>query len=95
MAARCIFSRTSNSLTPALLGLAFVLVVREPLSEAPEEFRHFICALTSEFLKLLLASTLAAYQALAGYVLDHQQLLACFDTLVSSWSLLRFILGAL
>ena len=71
-----------------------VLLCGDPLGQAAAHFGHLICALTAELLKFAPSITLAGCDALGSYVLAHQQLFLCVQTLLSFRQLLLFVCGA-
>lgn len=86
-------SQARNSPLTALFGLLPVLLCGDSLSEAAAQFGHLICALTCELLKFAPSIVWAGCYAVGSFILAHQQLLLCFQTLVSLRQLLHFLCG--
>jgi len=80
-------------LTP-IFGLVPVLLCGDPLGEAAAHVGHLICALTAELLKFAPSIVLAGCDALGSYILAHQHLFLCVQTLLSIRHLLLFVCGA-
>jgi hypothetical protein len=78
----------------AIFALVPLLLCGDSLNEVASHFSHLICALTGELLKFAPSIILAAGHTLGSCIFAHQQLFLCVQTLLSSWQLLHFILGA-
>jgi hypothetical protein len=78
----------------AIFGLAPLLLCGDPLGEAAAHFGQLICALTAELLKFAPSIVLTGCHILGSYILAHQHLFLCVQTLLSSWHLLHVICEA-
>jgi len=78
----------------AIFGLVPLLLCGDPLGEATAHFSHLICALTCELLKFAPSIVLAGCDALGSYILAHQQVFLCVQTLLSFRQLLLFVCRA-
>lgn len=78
----------------AVFGLVPLLLCGDPLGEAAAHFGQLICALTAELLKFAPSIVLAGCHILGNYILAHQQLFLCVQTLLSFRQLLHFVCGA-
>jgi len=66
----------------------------DPLSEAAGHLNHLVCALTCALLKFAPSIIWAGCHILGSYILAHQHLVLCVQTLLSFSRLLHFICGA-
>jgi len=87
-------SQAPKAQVTAVLALVPLLLCADPLEAAAAQFSHLICALTSELLKFAPSIVLAGCHGLGSYILAHQQIFLCVQTLLSSWQLLHCIFGA-
>jgi len=78
----------------AIFRLVPLLLCGDPLGEAAAQLGQHICALTAELLKFAPSVVLAGCHILGSYILAHQRLLLCVQTLLSTWRLLHIICGA-
>jgi hypothetical protein len=84
----------------AKLGLAAVfrlvplLLSGDPQSETAAHVSRIVCALTCELLKFAPSIVWAGCHILGSFLLAHQHLFLCVQTLLSSWQLLQCILRA-
>jgi hypothetical protein len=88
---------TSQARTAPLttvLALAPLVLCGDPLGEAAAHFGHLICALTVELLKFAPSILMAGCDALGSYILAHQQLFICVQTLLSFRQLMHLVCGA-
>ena len=90
--------KTNSQDRKAPLTTVFALVplflCGDPLGEAAAHVGHLLCALTAELLKFAPSFVLAGCDALGSYVLAHQHLFLCVQTLLSFRQLLLFVCGA-
>jgi len=86
--------QSPKSQLAALLAAVPLLLCGDPLGEVAAGFSHLICALTGELLKFAPCVVLAGGNALGSYILAHEQIFLCVQTLLSSWQLLHCIFGA-
>jgi len=77
-----------------IFRLAPLLLCGDPLGEAAARFGQLICALTAELLKFAPSIALAGCDALGSYILAHQQLFQCVQTLLSFRQVLLLVCGA-
>lgn len=86
---------TSSQAAKLTLTAAFRLVPlilsRDPLSKAAGHLNHFVCALTCALLKFAPSIIWTGSHILGSYILAHQQLFLCVQTVLSFSRLLRFI----
>ena len=87
-------SQSPKAQVTAMFGLVSILLCADPLDEAAAQFSHLICALTCELLKFAPSIILAGGHALGSYILAHQQLFLCVQTLLSFNRLLHVICGS-
>ena len=87
-------SKARKAPLTAIFGLVPVLLCGDPLGEVAARFGHLICTLTAELLKFAPSIVLAGCDAVGSYVLAHQQLFLCVETLLSLRQLLLFVCGA-
>jgi hypothetical protein len=90
---------TTSQAAKLTLTAVFRLVVPlilsgDPLSKAAGHLNHLICALTCALLKFALSIIWAGCHILGSYILAHQHLFLCVQTLLSFSRLLHFICGA-
>jgi hypothetical protein len=78
----------------AIIGLVSVLLCGNPLGEAAAHVGHLLCTLTAELLKFAPSIVLAGCDTLGSYILAHQHLFLCVQTLLSIRHLLLFVCGA-
>jgi hypothetical protein len=78
----------------AIFGLVTLVLCGDPLGEAAAHFGQLICALAAELLKFAPSIVLAGCHVLGSYILAHQQVFLCVQTLLSFSPLLHFICGA-
>ena len=78
----------------ALFGLVPLLLCGDLLGEAAAQFSRLLCALTGELLKFAPSIVLAGCDALGSYILAHQQVFLCVQTLLSFRQLLLFVCRA-
>jgi len=84
-------SKARKAPLTAIFGLVPVLLCGDPLGA---RFGHLICTLTAELSKFAPSIVLAGCDAVGSYVLAHQQLFLCVETLLSLRQLLLFVCGA-
>jgi hypothetical protein len=84
----------AKSRPPALFGFGLLLLCGDALGEAAAQFGHLICALTTELLKFAPSLVLAGCHAVGSYILAHQQLFVCVQTLLTFRQLLHYSCGA-
>jgi hypothetical protein len=77
-----------------VFGLVPLLLCGDPLGEAAARFGQLICALTAELLKFAPSIVLAGCDALGSYILAHQQLFLCVQTLLSFRQVLLLVCRA-
>lgn len=65
-----------------------------PLSKAAGHLNHLVCALTCALLKFAPSIIWVGCHILGSYILAHQHLFLCVQTLLSLSRLLHFICGA-
>jgi hypothetical protein len=78
----------------AIFALVPLLLCGDPLGEAAVHFSHLICTLTCELLKFAPSIVLAGCHVLGSYILAHQQVFLCVQTLLSFRQLLLFVCRA-
>ena len=87
-------SQARKAQLTAAFALLPVLLCGDPLGEAAAHIGHLLCALTAELLKFAPSIVLAGCDALGSYILAHQHLFLCVQTLLSFRHLLLFVCGA-
>jgi hypothetical protein len=92
MATQNTTSQAAKLTLTAVFGL--VIPSGDPLSEAAAHLSHLVCALTCALLKFAPSIVWAGCHILGSYILAHQHLFLCVQTLLSSWQLLHCILRA-
>jgi hypothetical protein len=87
---------TTSQAAKLTLTAVFRLVIPSghPLSEAAAHLCHLVCALACELLKFAPSIVWAGCHILGSYILAHQRLFLCVQTMLSSWQLLHCILRA-
>jgi hypothetical protein len=78
----------------AVFRLVPLILSADPLSKAAGHLNHLVCALTCALLKFASSIVWAGCHILGSYILAHQQLFLCVQTLLSFSRLLHFICGA-
>jgi hypothetical protein len=91
MATQNILSRFPKGTTPALFSFALPFLCAGPLEQASLHFDGLLCALASELLKYLPSILMEAGQRLGSYALDHVQLFAGVESLLTFCSVLRLL----
>ena len=94
MATQNTTSEATKLTLTAALRLMPLLLSGDPLSETATHLSHLVCAVTCEFLKLAPSVIWAGCNMLGSYILAHQHLFLCIQTLLSSWQLLQCVLRA-
>jgi len=94
MATQNTTSQTAKLTLNAAFRLVPLLLSGDPLSKAAGPLNHLICALTCELLKVAPSIVWAGCHILGSYILGHQQLFLCVQTLLSLSRLLHFIRAA-
>jgi hypothetical protein len=92
MATQNTTSHAAKLTLTAVFRLAPVILSGDALNEAASHLSHLICALTCEVLKFAPSVVWAGCHT--NYILAHQSLFLCVQTLLSSWQLLHCILRA-
>ena len=87
-------SQAAKLTLTAVFKLVPLLLGGDPLSEIAAHVSRLVCALTGELLKFAPSIVWAGCNMLGGYLLAHQHLFLCVQTLLSSWQLLQCILRA-
>src|ERR1700684_274314 len=87
-------SKAAKLTLTAVFRLVPLILSGDPLSEAAAHLSHLVCALTCELLKFAPSIVWAGCHILGSYILAHQHLFLCVQTLLSSWQLLHCILRA-
>jgi hypothetical protein len=87
-------SQAAKLTLTAVFRLVPLILSGDPLSEAAARLSHLVCALTCELLKFAPSIVWAGCHILGSYILAHQHLFLCVQTLLSSWQLLQGILRA-
>jgi len=87
-------ARAPKSQRPALLAFVPILLCGDPLSKAAVHLNHLVCALTCALLKFAPSIIWAGCHIVGSYILAHQHLFLCVQTLLSFSPLLHFICAA-
>jgi hypothetical protein len=87
-------SQTAKLTLTAVFRLVPLILSTDPLNEPAAHLSHFVCVLTCELLKFAPSIVWAGCHTLGSYILAHQRLFLCVQTLLSSWQLLDCILHA-
>ena len=89
---------TQNSTTQAakltlttVFRLVPLILSGDPLSKAAGHVNHLVCALTCALLEFATSIVWALCHILGSYILAHQQLFLCVQTLLSFSRLVRFL----
>ena len=94
MATQNTTSQAAKLTLTAVFRLVPLILSGEPLSEAAAHLNRLVCALTCALLKFAPSIIWAGCHILGSYILAHQQLFLCVQTLLSFSQLLHFICGA-
>jgi hypothetical protein len=87
-------SQTAKLALTAVFRLVPLILSGDPLSKAVEHLNHLVCALTCLLLKFAPSIIWTGCHILGNYILAHQQLFLCVQTLLSFTRLLYFICDA-
>ena len=94
MATQNTTSRAAKLTLTAVFRLVPLILSGDPLSKAAGHLNHLAGALTCALLKFAPSIIWAGCHILGSYILAHQQLFLCVQTLRSFSRLLHFIWGA-
>jgi len=94
MATQNTTSRAAKLTLTAAFRLVPLILSGDPLSIAAGHLNHLVCALTCLLLKFAPSIIWAGCHILGSYILAHQQLFLCVQTLLSFTRLLHFICDA-
>ena len=94
MATQHTTSQAAKLTLTAAFRLVPLLLSGDPLSKTAGHLNHLVCALTCALLKLAPSIVWAGCLILGSYILAHQQLFLCVQTLLSFSRLLHFICAA-
>jgi hypothetical protein len=94
MATQNTTSQAAKLMLTAVFRLVPVILSGDPLSKAAVQLNHLVCALTCALLKFAPSIVWAGCHILGSYILAHQQLFPCVQTLLSLNRLLHFLCGA-
>ena len=87
-------SQAGKAPLTTVFALVPLVLCGDPLGEAAAHVGHLLCALTAELLKFAPSIVLAGCDTLGSYILAHQHLVLCVQTLLSFRQLLLFVCGA-
>jgi hypothetical protein len=87
-------SQAAKLTLTAVFRLVPVILSGDPLSKAEGHLNHLVCTLTCALLKFAPSIIWAGCHILGSYILAHQQLFLCVQTLLSFSRLLHFIFAA-
>jgi hypothetical protein len=94
MATQNTSSQAAKVTLTAAFRLAPLILSGDPLSKAAGHLNHLVCAVTCALLKFAPSILLPVCHILGSYILAHQQLFLCVQTVPSFSRLLHFICGA-
>jgi hypothetical protein len=94
MATQNTTSQAAKLTLTAVFRLGPLILAADPLSKAAEHLNHLVCALTCALLKFAPSIVWAGCHILGSYILAHQHLFLCVQTLLSLSRLLHSICGA-
>jgi len=87
-------SQAAKLASTAVSRLVPLILSGDPLSKAAGHFNHVVCALTCALLKFAPSIIWAGCQLVGSYILAHQHLFLCVQTLLSFSRLLHFLCAA-
>jgi hypothetical protein len=87
-------SQAAKLTLTAVFRLVPLILSGDPLSNAAADLSHLVCALTCALLKFAPSIVWAGCHILGSYILAHQHLFLCVQTLLSLSRLLHFICSA-
>jgi hypothetical protein len=94
MATQNTTSQAAKLTLTAVFRLVPLVLSGDSLSKAAGHLNHLVCALTCALLKFAPSIIWNGCHILGSYILAHQQLFLCVQTLLSTWQLLHFLFGA-
>jgi hypothetical protein len=94
MATQNTTSQAAKLTLTAAFRLVPLILSGDPLSKAAGHLNHLVCALTCLLLKFAPSIIWTGCHILGTYILAHQQLFLCVQTLLSFTRLLHFICDA-
>jgi hypothetical protein len=94
MATQNTTSQAAKLTLTAVFRMVPLILSGDPLNQATGHLNHLVCALTCELLKFATSVVWTGCHILGSYILAHQQLFLCVQTLLSLSRLLHFIWGA-
>jgi hypothetical protein len=94
MATQNTTSQTAKVTLTAAFRLVPLILSGDPLTKAAGHLNHLVCVLTCALLKFAPSILWAVCHFLGSYILAHQQLFVCVQTVLSFSRLLYFICDA-
>jgi hypothetical protein len=94
MATQNTTSQAAKLTLTAAFRLVPLILSGDPMGKVAGHLNHLVCALTCALLKFAPSIIWAGCRILGSYILAHQQLFLCVQTLLSFIRLLHFICGA-
>jgi hypothetical protein len=94
MATQNTTSQAAKLTITAVFRLVPLILSGDPLSKAAAHLNHLVCALTCALLKFAPSIIWAGCHIVGSYILAHQHLFLCVQTLLSLSRLVHFICGA-
>jgi hypothetical protein len=94
MATQNTTSQATKLTLTAVFTLVPVILSGDPLSKVAVHLNHLVCALICALLKSAPSILWTVCHILGSYILAHQQLFLCVQTLLSLSRLLHFICAA-
>ena len=91
MATQNTTSQAAKLTLTAVFRLVPLILSGDPLSKAAVHLNHLVCALTCALLKFAPSIIWAGCQLVGSYILAHQHLFLCVQTLLSLSRLVHFI----
>jgi hypothetical protein len=95
MATQSNLSRFPKGTTSAVFSMALSFLCVGPLEHVSRHLGGLLCGLAGALLKYVPSILVEAGQGVAGYGLDHVQILSCLESLVSICSFLRLLVNVI